>query len=102
MSYVVANRVFVKDAFRDEFEQRFKKRAGEIDKQPGFERMEILQPRSKKTPYVVLTYWQDEKAFQSWVRSDDFKVAHANPMPKEAFDEGGGLEQYSIIISASS
>lgn len=100
MHYVVANRVFVKQQYSDEFEQRFKQRAGQIDKQAGFVRMDILKPQSEKTPYVVLTYWIDEAAFKNWVGSDDFKIAHQNPMNKDAFLEGGGLEQYQVIISA--
>jgi len=87
MNHVVANRVFVKLEFNQEFEQRFKDRAGQIDKQPGFIRMDVLKPQSDKTPYVILTYWQDEPAFKNWVGSDDFKIAHQNPMSKEAFIE---------------
>ena len=48
----------------------------------------------------MLTHWQDEQAFQYWVGSDDFKLAHQNPMNKEAFLEGGGLER--IFASAAS
>jgi hypothetical protein len=33
----------------------------------------------------VLTHWQDEQAFQNWVGSDDFKLAHQNPMTAEAW-----------------
>ena len=36
MNYVVANRVYVKQEYSQEFEQRFKDRAGQIDKQRGF------------------------------------------------------------------
>ncbi|MFV1985520.1 MAG: antibiotic biosynthesis monooxygenase [Thiohalomonadales bacterium] len=50
-------------------------------------------------PYVVLTHWKDEDAFKNWVGSDDFKMAHQNPMNKNAFLEGGGLEQFEVIIS---
>jgi len=102
MDYVVANRVFVKSGYSEQFEQRFKNRAGEIDKQEGFVRMEVLKPVSTDTPYVVLTYWQDESAFKAWVGSDDFKIAHQNPMPKEAFLEGGTMEQHEVVVSASS
>ena len=63
--------------------------------------MEILKPNSENTPYVVLTHWQNESAFRNWVGSDDFKLAHQNPMPKEAFLNGGGIEQYEVIISAT-
>jgi len=101
MSYVVANRVFVKQQYGQEFEQRFRNRAGQINQQPGFVLMEVLKPQSEKTPYVVLTHWGSEKAFQNWVRSEDFKLAHQKPMEKDAFYDGGGIEQYEVIISST-
>lgn len=98
--YVVTNRVAVAPGWEQEFEQRFRKRAGQIDKQPGFVRMEIWQPAAEGLPFIVATHWADEQAFRQWVDSEDFRIAHANPMPKEAFlPDGGGLEQYRVIIS---
>jgi heme-degrading monooxygenase HmoA len=47
----------------------------------------------------VLTTWQDKAAFEAWVGSDDFKLAHSNPMPKEAFDGEGKLEMHEVIVS---
>ena len=102
MIFVVANRVFLKPEFNDEFEKRFRERAGQIDKQIGFVSMQVLKPTSENTPYVILTHWQDEQAFKNWVGSDDFKIAHQNPMNKDAFLDGGGLEQFEVIISAES
>ena len=101
MSYVVANRVFVEPQYTEEFEQRFKKRAGQIDQQPGFQLMEVLKPQSENTPYVVLTHWQDEQAFQNWIGSDDFKLAHQNPMPQGAILDGGGIEQYVVVVTSN-
>ena len=98
--YVVTNRVYVHPEWQQEFEKRFQQRAGQIDKQPGFKRMQILKPQTEDTPYVVYTEWQDETAFQQWVGSEDFKLAHQNPMPEEAFTQKGCLEQHSIIIQA--
>ncbi|MCE5387923.1 MAG: antibiotic biosynthesis monooxygenase [Acidithiobacillus sp.] len=100
MEYVVANRVPVKKEFREQFEERFRHRAGEVEKQPGFVRMEILRPVADEGVYVVLTHWQNREAFQNWMKSEDFQEAHRNPLPKEAFGEGGGLEQHEVIISA--
>lgn len=99
MNYVVANRVFVKPEYAEAFETRFRNRAGQINAQPGFVRMEVLKPRSDGAPYVVLTHWESEQAFNHWIGSDDFKLAHQNPMPKEAFSDGGGIEQYETIVS---
>ena len=98
--YIVTNRVFVSSDWKDEFKTRFENRAGQIDKQEGFVRMQILEPKSDNTPFVVMTTWESEKAFRNWVGSDDFKIAHANPMPKEAFTKEGQLEQFEVIISS--
>ncbi len=101
MAHVVSNRVFVKPEYTQEFEQRFRNRAGEINQQPGFVLMEILKPQSENTPYIVLTHWESEQAFQNWVGSKDFEVAHQNPMPKDAFEKGGGIEQHEVILSSN-
>ena len=100
--FVVANRVPVASGWEDTFEERFQKRAGQIDKQPGFLRMQILRPVSGDSPYVVLTTWQDKASFDAWVGSEDFKLAHRNPMPGEAFDGEGKLEMHEVIIDAES
>ena len=100
--FVVANRVPVASGWEETFEERFRQRAGQIDKQPGFLRMQILKPVSDESPFVVLTTWQDKASFESWVGSEDFKLAHSNPMPKEAFDGEGKLEMHEVVIVAES
>ena len=97
--FIVANRIPIAQDWQGEFENRFRKRAGEIDKQPGFVSMQILKPTSEDTPYVVLTRWQDENAFQEWIKSDDFKLAHQNPLPREAFTGKPVIEKHQVVIS---
>lgn len=97
---IVANRVPVAAGWEETFEERFRHRAGQIDKQPGFVRMQILKPQTEGAPYVVLTTWQDKAAFEAWVGSEDFKLAHSNPMPKEAFDGEGGMEMHEVILAS--
>ncbi len=98
--FIVANRVPVASDWQKIFEERFRQRADQIDKQPGFICMQVLKPQSENTPYVVLTTWQDKTAFEAWVGSDDFKLAHSNPMPKEAFDGEGKLEMHEVIVAS--
>ncbi|MGB0467662.1 MAG: antibiotic biosynthesis monooxygenase family protein [Pontibacterium sp.] len=100
MQFVVANRIYVANDWRETFEERFRKRAGEIDKQPGFVRMEVMKPVKEGTPYIVQTHWADKASFDNWVGSPDFKHSHANPMPPEAFSQKGGLEMHEVMISA--
>ena len=98
--FIVANRVPVADGYQSMFEERFRARAGQIEKQAGFVRMQVLQPAKPGLPYVVLTTWQDKTAFEQWVGSEDFRTVHANPMPKEAFNGEGAIEMHEVIISA--
>ena len=100
--YIVANRLPITPDWQDEFEERFRKRAGEIDKQAGFIRMQILKPDTEGAPNVVLTTWEDHNSFHSWVGSDDFKLAHQNPLPQEAFSGKPSMEKHAVVISAES
>jgi heme-degrading monooxygenase HmoA len=100
--FIVANRIPIASGFEETFEERFRQRAGQIDKQAGFVRMQILRPESNDSPYVVLTTWQDKASFEAWVGSEDFKLSHSNPMPKEAFDGEGKMEMHEVIIDAES
>ncbi len=99
--YTVVNRVWVASDWCETFEERFRKRAGEVNRQPGFLRMEVLRPLSDGAPYQVLTVWNDKAAFDSWVGSDDFRAAHANPMPKEAFTRGSEMERFETVTAAT-
>ncbi len=98
--YVVANRVPVAAEWRTQFEERFRARASQVDQHPGFVRMEILRPEACDGVYVVLTHWQDKAAFEGWIGSPDFRAAHSNPLPKEAFTGAGQIERHEVIISS--
>lgn len=96
--YIVANRVPVSPEWSEQFEERFRSRKGQIDKVPGFVSMQILRPSDKDSPYVVLTTWQDKTAFDGWVGSPDFRLAHQNPLPKAAYTGDGRLEQHEVVL----
>ena len=98
--FIVANRISIASGFEETFEERFRQRAGQIDKQAGFVRMQILRPESNDSPYVVLTTWQDKASFEAWVGSEDFKLSHSNPMPKEAFSGEDKLEMHEENFSS--
>jgi len=98
--YIVTNRVPVAAGWEETFEERFRRRAGQIEHQAGFLRMQVLRPDGPDMPYVVQTTWRDKAAFEAWVGSEDFRAAHANPMPKEAFEGEGRIEMFEVIITA--
>jgi heme oxygenase (mycobilin-producing) len=98
--YIVANRVPVAAAWREPCEERFRTRAGQIEKQPAFGRLQVLRPADAASPYVVLTTWQEKAAFEAWVGSEDFRLAHQHPLPKEAYTGEGRLEHHEVVLTA--
>jgi len=98
--FIVANRIPVTKNYQEMFEERFRNRAGHIEEQAGFVSMQVLKPAKPDLPYVVYTTWEDKQSFEQWFGSEDFRIAHANPMPKEAFEGENIVEMYDIIISA--
>ena len=105
---VVSNRIPVASGQEAAFEQRFRGRAGLVDRHPGFVRLEILRPKSIELHgapmggseyYVVLTYWESAEAFRDWTQSEDFRRAHADRPPKEMFAGPNVLEVHEILTS---
>ena len=95
----VANRIYVKPEYRDDFEAAFRERAGLVDKMPGFISNQVLRPVNEDEPYVVFTVWQSRQDFLNWVRSDAFIKGHAQSgtLPKDAYPRPNVLEMHEVI-----
>ena len=96
---VVTNRIPVTKGHEADFEERFRNRAGLIDKEPGFIRNEILRP-IKGDFYLVKTYWRSQADFERWTKSDSFRQAHSNRPPAEMFAGSNVLEIHKVILES--
>ena len=111
---VVTNRMSVADAFRIDFEDRFRKRAHLVDRAPGFIRNEVHRPRPVRFDhqtgrfvddptapgfYEVKTWWRSIEDFEAWTQSPAFAEAHANRPPKEMFSGPSKLDLHEVFIS---
>ncbi|MDT4967781.1 MAG: hypothetical protein QOJ64_2518 [Acidobacteriota bacterium] len=99
----VANRLYVNPEYAEAFEERFRERAGLVDKMPGFISNQILRPVNDGDPYVVFTVWQNRQDFLNWVRSDAFTKGHAQSgtLPKDAFLKQNVLELHEVVQDSS-
>ncbi|WP_159945172.1 MULTISPECIES: antibiotic biosynthesis monooxygenase [unclassified Nocardiopsis] len=69
-------------------EERFAKRAGLVEDQPGFEEFQLLRPVEGTDKYLVYTRWRSEEDFQSWVKGQAFQRGHAQAAADA--EEGAG------------
>ena len=99
----VANRIFVNPEFADQFEERFRNRAGLVDQMPGFISNQVLRPVNDGDPYIVLTFWNSREDFQGWISSDAFLQGHAKSgtLPKDAFSGPNKLEIHEVLTDSS-
>ena len=77
--------------------ERFKNRAGLVDRMPGFQGFE-LWANEEKLEILVITRWRSREDLENWVNSQEFKKAH------ERAGTGGGSSEsegtvYDIIIT---
>src|SRR2546422_11381718 len=59
----------------ERFEQSWTQRAGQVDKMPGFEGLEVLKDGATPGRYIILTRWETKADFDGWAQSPAF--AHA-------------------------
>ncbi len=99
----VANRIYVKPEYSEQFEKAFRERAGLVDGMPGFISNQVLRPVNDDDPYVVFTIWNSREDFMNWVRSDAFTKGHAQSgtLPKDAYSRANILELHEIVSDSS-
>lgn len=98
----VANRIYVKPEYHDQFAERFRERAGLVDGMPGFVANHVLRPTKEGEPFVVLTFWESRETFEAWTQSDAFRQGHARSgsLPREAFSGPNVLEMHEVVTSS--
>jgi len=77
MSWIAVNRIAVDTAAdADRIVEAFRHRAGKVDLQPGFERLDVWREEEGKE-VMVLTHWTRREDFVAWVEGPAFREAHA-------------------------
>lgn len=99
MSFVAINVLSVPPAMRDTLEERFARRAGEVDKMEGFEAFELLRPIEGQDAYLVYTRWDSEASFKAWTASDAFSKGHAQHAEQGPAASGSQVWTFEIAES---
>ncbi|MEZ5115365.1 MAG: antibiotic biosynthesis monooxygenase [Candidatus Nanopelagicales bacterium] len=76
MTFVAINVLTVPEGRGEVLEERFSRRAGSVDRAPGFERFELLRPVEGTDAYLVYTRWRSREDFDAWTASQSFAQGH--------------------------
>lgn len=101
MSFVAINMLEVPPQMRTTLEERFAKRAGEIEKMDGFESFELLRPVEGAERYLVYTRWESEAAFTAWVSSEAFNRGHAQHAASGPAASASELWTFEVVQATS-
>jgi heme oxygenase (mycobilin-producing) len=81
------------------FEQSWTKRAGLVDKMPGFRGLEVLRDGKEPGKYIVLTHWETREDFERWANSPEFMAGHARSAASGSGAQGTTIEFYEVLPS---
>ena len=95
MEVVKINAIEVAPGRGAALEERFARRAAEVERMPGFRGFELLRPTGGESRYFVYTRWETEEHFRAWVESPAFTRGHA----QAAAGSGGPVASHSELLS---
>lgn len=75
--FMAENRLELKKGSAEETVHRFYDRQG-IENIKGFKDMLVTVTQETVDEVKILTVWDSEESFKSWLKSDEFKEAHKN------------------------
>lgn len=79
-------------------ERAFRARARKVDGHPGFLGLELLRDVGGRGRYLLVTRWASREHFRAYLKSADFKLAHARQHPGiEEASGGAPLRQLETV-----
>ena len=95
--FVVVSDLEVATDGADALENAFEQRLGEVEGHPGFQRLEVWRDNLREGAYRMVTWWDDEAAFRSYMRSPAHRRSHDRIPDEPARARGVGLRRYTVI-----
>jgi heme-degrading monooxygenase HmoA len=98
-AFVVASDLAVDPAGSKALETAFRHRLGQVEQHPGFQRLEVWRDHKTDGAYLMVTWWNDEQAFRSYMRSQAHKTSHARIPTDPAKARGVGVRRFTLVAT---
>lgn len=96
-AFVVVSELSVDPAGAEALEGAFRDRLRLAEAHPGFQRLEVWRDGSAPGSYAMVTWWDDEPSFKSYMRSAAHDASHARVPTAPAKARGVGLRRYRLV-----
>ena len=96
-AFVVASDLAVDPVGSGVLEDAFRHRLREVEEHPGFQRLEVWRDHSTDGAYLMVTWWDDEPSFRSYMRSRAHRASHARIPTEPAKARGVGLRRFTVV-----
>ncbi len=96
----VFNSLPVKEGVAAQVVERFANSRGHVQGFPGFVSMEVLSSEDTEgeDEVLVITRWQSQEAFDTWVQSEEFRRAHGRGGGGELLRGHPRMSTYEIAV----
>lgn len=74
--FAVVSQFTVANGMTEAVKTAFRQRLRQVERAPGFVRLDVLSPLDCPDEIWLLTFWRDEASFRTWHRSHDYHEAH--------------------------
>lgn len=98
-SFVVASELEVPASGVAALERAFRNRLGEVEKHPGFQRLEVWRDHQRPGAYLMVTWWENETDFRAYMRSTAHRTSHARIPTDPVKARGVGLRRFTRIAT---
>ena len=96
-SFVSVSHVTLGEGGEAVLERAFAHRLGAVEDEPGFQRLEVWRDVKASGTYVMVTWWDTEDHFRSYLRSDAHDRSHARVPGEPVRPRGAGLYRYQVV-----
>jgi heme-degrading monooxygenase HmoA len=77
--------------------EAFRNRLGEVDHWPGFRHLEVWQDQRDDGRFLMVSWWDDETSFRSYMRSDSHRRSHARIPSEPSRPKPMGFDRFRLI-----
>lgn len=98
-AYVVASELAVDVVGAAALELAFADRLRQVEGHPGFQRLEVWRDSVREGQYLMVSWWDDEESFRTYMRSHRHRTSHARIPVEPARARGVGLRRYTVIAT---